>query len=117
MFIGCNKTDKKDTENFAEFDERFHSDSLFQISRIIFPLAGKSIDGFEKKNWSKSKWEMLKVRVAEKIEEKEYQNVTTLTDSLVEQKIWIVNSGFSFEQKFKKINGKWFLIYLNDINL
>jgi hypothetical protein len=122
LFISCKQINKETHnqnigENFQEFDKQFHTDSTFQMSRIVFPLTGKYIDGFKKQNWSKKNWQLMHVAVSEKISDKNYEQKTTISDTLITQKIWIKNSGFKFERKFKKIKGKWFLTYCEDINL
>lgn len=54
-------------ENFEVFYKRFYSDSLSQISRIIFPLKGFNSDEYDselgKKNppyfWKRKEWKFL----------------------------------------------------------
>lgn len=104
-------------ESFDKFNIRFHKDSIFQLSRINFPIEGKSIDGFDKQEWSSKNWEMLKTPVVEKSENKEYEHSLVKSDTLVIEKYWIKDSGFLVERKFKKIKNKWFLTYYNDVNL
>ena len=49
---------------------------------------------------------------------KEYARIITAkTDAILIEKFWIDNSDFLVERRFKKIDGKWFLIYYNDVNL
>jgi len=104
-------------ENFDQFNKKFHSDSLFQVSRVDFPIDGKHISGFEQYNWTKENWEFLAVPVAEKTEIGEYQHSLVKTDTLITERFWIPDSGFEVERQFKLIDNKWFLIYYNDINL
>jgi len=104
-------------ENFEEFNKKFHSDSLFQVSRVDFPIEGKHITGFEQSNWTRKNWQFQAIPVAEKTEIGEYQHSLVKTDTLITEKFWIDNSGFEVERQFKLINNKWFLIYYNDINL
>lgn len=104
-------------ENFNEFNIRFHTDSIFQLARVNFPIGGKSIDGFEKHDWTLKNWEMLKTLVIETSQTKDYKHSLTKSDTLVIEKYWIPESGFEVERKFKRINNKWFLIYYNDVNL
>lgn len=57
-----NKVVKSKTElaeNFEEFNKKFHSDSIFQISRVDFPIEGKHVAGFEQYNWNRKNWEFL----------------------------------------------------------
>ena len=106
--ICCNKKIKVEKESFSDFDKRFHSDSIFQMSKIHFPPYGKFIDGFTKKKWSSENWEMMKTPLSEKESEIDFKEKTIVTDSLVIEKIWIQHSGFKYERHFKNINGKWF---------
>jgi len=104
-------------ENFDEFNKKFHSDSIFQVSRVDFPIEGKHVSGFEQFNWTKKNWQFQVIPVAEKTEIEEYQHSLVKTDTLITERFWIPNSGFEVERQFKLINNKWFLIYYNDINL
>lgn len=104
-------------ESFDEFNKRFHSDSLFQVSRVDFPIEGKHVAGFEQYNWTRKNWQFLAIPVAEKTEIGEYQHSLVKTDTLITERFWIDNSGFEVERQFKLIKNKWFLIYYNDINL
>lgn len=105
------------SENFEEFNRQFHSDSIFQLSRINFPIEGKLIEGFDKQNWTSKNWELMKIPVSEKSSLRNYKHSVRKTEDFVIEKFWIDNSGFHFERRFKKIDGKWFLIYYNDVNL
>ncbi|HEU0125876.1 MAG TPA: hypothetical protein VFQ56_06205, partial [Flavobacterium sp.] len=55
-------------ENFDEFNKKFHSDSLFQVSRVDFPIEGKHVSGFEQYNWTRKNWQFHAIPVAEKSE-------------------------------------------------
>ena len=105
------------SENFEEFNCQFHSDSIFQLSRINFPIEGKLIEGFEKQNWTSKNWELMKIPVSEKSSLPNHKHSVRKTDGILIEKFWIDNSDFLVERRFKKIDGKWFLIYYNDINL
>lgn len=104
-------------ENFDEFNKKFHSDSLFQVSRVDFPIEGKHVSGFEQYNWTRKNWQFHAIPVAEKSEIGEYQHTLVKTDTLITERFWIPDSGFEVERQFKLIKNKWFLIYYNDINL
>ncbi|KRD11447.1 hypothetical protein ASE21_07000 [Flavobacterium sp. Root901] len=126
--IGCNRKKEKfnnyqikntsnEIENFNEFNIRFHTDSIFQLARVNFPIGGKSINGFKKHDWTLKNWEMMKNLVVETSQMKDYKHSLTKSDTLIVEKFWIPESGFEVERKFKRINNKWFLIYYNDVNL
>lgn len=111
------KIENKSAENFDQFNIKFHSDSVFQLSRVDFPIEGTHIAGFERYNWTKKNWEFLAIPVSDKSEFEEYQHSLVKTDTLITEKFWIPDSGFEVERTFKLINNKWFLVYYNDINL
>ncbi|WP_428228538.1 hypothetical protein [Flavobacterium sp.] len=104
-------------ENFDMFNSRFHSDSVFQISRVDFPIDGISVSGFDRHNWRKENWKFITVPVSEKNEIENYEHSLVKTDTLVIERFWIPKSGFEVERQFKLLKNKWFLIYYNDINL
>jgi hypothetical protein len=103
-------------ENFDEFYKKFHSDSLFQISRIKFPLAGKKVDGFEEIKWTKKKWSLMKTMIYD-IDTTVFKTEYKKSSKEFKQKIWLENSGFNTEYRFKVIHNKWYLVYALDINL
>jgi hypothetical protein len=104
-------------EDFEVFNKRFHTDTLFQMERIKFPLEGGYADGFERGEWTKDNWEYFENPIPAKDLPKDYKQKVTHSDTLVTESIWIDNSGFSTERHFKLINDKWFLVYYLDQNL
>ena len=105
------------TETFATFNERFHRDSAFQISRITFPIGGHYAEAENSQAWTAKNWELLKEPVRETPDTTEYKHDLQQTDTTVIEKYWLENSGFKTERRFKKMGGKWFLTYYDDINL
>jgi hypothetical protein len=108
---------QKENENFDTFNVNFHSDSIFQMSRINFPIRGQLIDGFENHDWNAKNWQFITTEVGSKNLPKEFREKVIKTDSLVIENIWIENSGFKLERQFKKMNSQWFLTYYNEVNL
>ncbi len=125
--LSCNGESKKNIipettkyqklESFGEFNSKFHSDSIFQISRIKFPIGGKYVDDVENKNWTPKNWNFQRTEVSEKNEYKDFEHSLSKSDTLIVEKFWLKNSGFKAERKFRRINGKWFLIFYNEVNL
>ena len=119
--VSCKNGNSSNTpevpEPFESFNQRFHSDSMFQLSRIIFPIQGKLIDGSEKQEWTPSNWEMLKEPVRKDVDTTEYKHQLTLSDTTVYERYWIENSGFSVERQFSLKEGKWYLTLYNDANM
>ena len=103
-------------ESFDAFYERFHSDSTFQLSRIRFPLKGERIEGDTIKKWKKEDWNLMKTTIYE-IDTAQYRVDYQKTEDTFVQKLWINNSGFKSVYRFKRIDGKWYLVYASEQNL
>lgn len=103
-------------EDFHQFYLQFHSDSVFQMERIQFPLEGGIYDDDKVQRWSKKNWQLIKYTVFE-VDTSQFKVLFDKTDTLVNERIYIPNSGFDFHCKYKLINGKWFLVFCLDQNL
>jgi hypothetical protein len=96
-------------ENFNSFYDKFHKDSLFQLSRIKFPLKGGPDRGDINEEWTKENWHILKTKIYD-VDTTQYKvSYKKLEKSFIE-KVWLEDSGFSFEYKFELIDNKWFLV-------
>ncbi len=120
MVLSCHSLKKgqrnNTTEDFNRFYIQFHADSLFQLERIKFPLEGGSYDGEKERKWNKKRWQLLKYTVYE-VDTSEFAVEFNKGDSLVFERIYIPNSGFDFQCRYKLIKGQWFLVYCLDQNL
>ena len=118
-------------ENFSTFYKKFYSDSLFQVSRVVFPLKGFNSDDYDEelgdKNppyfWKKKDWSFLKtleknyLKVDRKDWVEEYKKeIKVNKDSTILEKIYIVESSYIIERKFKKIKGQWYLFFYSYSN-
>jgi hypothetical protein len=111
--------DRSKTSSFEDFDEfyrKFTSDSLFQMSRIKFPLAGKSVDEFDVKEWTKENWSLMKTMIFD-IDTATYKTEYKKSSKEFKGKVWIEGSGFNYEFRFEVINDRWYLVYALDQNL
>ena len=116
-------SDSISSENFDSFYLKFCTDTLFQKSRIIFPLNGNYIHGcdtcFESivEQWNTNNISQLNSKdfLIKQIDGLKY-NITR-NDSLCNEKFWIENSGFKIERKFIIVKNKWFLCYYELCNL
>jgi hypothetical protein len=136
VLVACNRSSKKPApipiqappgltnianqagmESFDEFNSKFHSDSSFQLSRIKFPIGGQCVNDLENTTWSNKNWEFLKTPVSLEVDTLDCRHSLTMTDTLVTEKFWIDQSGFKVERRFRLKNGKWFLVYYDDINM
>jgi hypothetical protein len=109
------------SDDFMQFYEQFHKDSLFQIAHIAWPLAGEmtmqsdsgriSKENFE---WQLDRWTMHKNTV---LANGEFQRTWQLLgDLLVIERIKHLQSGFRMERRFSKAtNGTWSLIFYSDM--
>ena len=95
------------TEDFDQFYDKFHTDSSFQISRLKFPLGGRDEFG---NHWTINNWHLLKGKIYD-VDKSRFKVDLKKTDTDFTERVWIENSGFSSESRFKLIDGKWFLVY------
>jgi len=130
-FISCNNDSKSKVQDenkikadtslnelpkdFTEFYTRFHSDSVFQMAHITFPLEGairapeEETDSMIPYRWRKDKWQLHH-------EFDSYNNIFTrrfylFSDNLIIEKITGVNDLFKMERRFGKLHDGWNLIY------
>lgn len=103
-------------EDFDKFYNRFHADSAFQMSRIKFPLKGASTNLDKSTPWTPQNWQMLRTRIYD-VDKNQYKVKYSKTETSFTQKVWVDGGGFSNECRFELIDGKWFLVYMNDENM
>ncbi|MFH6997230.1 DUF4348 domain-containing protein [Flavobacterium sp. FlaQc-57] len=111
-------------ENFEDFLKDFSRDSLFQISRVKFPLKVKEIDlesmeeikenksGFKERTISKSEYTKLDFTYPKDALTREldrYSQKNILKNNLMNVEIRGIDNGIYSDFYFEKINGKWFL--------
>jgi hypothetical protein len=108
---GCNTSTKisNGIESFDTFYDRFHTDSLFQISRIQQPLEGSRFDGDLEIKWTIENQPFLTTRIYD-VDTSEYKTSYKKTKNEFIEKVWIENSGFWSEYKFRVITDKWYLV-------
>ena len=94
---------KSSIENFDSFYDRFHKDSLFQISRLKFPLGGGLNNGNIDEQWTKENWSMLKTKIFD-VDTTQYKVFYEKLEKSFKEKVWLENSGFSFECRYELIN-------------
>jgi hypothetical protein len=102
-------------EEFDTFNEKFHDDSSFQLSRVDFPIKGYFIENNEEKKWTKENWMIHKTPVG-KTKEGQFEVEVIKKEDTVIEKIWIKNSEFYVERRFRRKDGKWYLVFFKDIN-
>ena len=102
-------------ENFDSFYDRFHTDSLFQISRVKFPIEGFCVSSDTIAKWSTKNWLMIRTRIYD-VDKTQYKVSYNKTDKTCTERVWIENAGLVTECRFELIGGKWWLVYLQDEN-
>ena len=107
-------------EGFAEFYQRFHSDSVFQVEHIVFPLAGlpdqadSAMVAGGNFYWQAENWKMQK---AIDFELSEYERqLLPLNKMLVEEHIVHKNGQFGMVRRFANMGNGWNLIYYAGMN-
>lgn len=122
-FISCNRLhikekkniSKSSIENFDSFYDKFHKDSLFQMSRLKFPLKGGPDRGDINEEWTKENWYILKTKIYD-VDTTEYKVFYKKRERSFTEKVWIEDSGFSSEYNFELIDNKWFLVSAFELN-
>lgn len=102
-------------EDFDKFYQKFHNDSLFQMSRVKFPLKGYEMDTTEQtKSWSKQNWTMHRAKISE-VDTAVFKTDIEMNSNFRKERIFIDGGGFNSERVFKRINGKWYLtLFVNE---
>lgn len=109
-------------EDFNKFLKKFNQDSIFQISRIKFPLKVRESDPdqdyktieriIQLKNFSKLNFEHKKDASTREFD-KFTQNIKIENDSAIIE-IRGIDNGIYSDIVFEKINGRWILKTWND---
>lgn len=109
--------DKHTEEDFDHFFRLFNHDTVFQVSRINFPLKVKiNNDDLELVDYVILKEEYTTVNLDKKPEERDYnQQIILKKDTVVIEQRGI-NNGVFIDYYFKRINGKWQLATWVDVS-
>ncbi|MBP4140407.1 hypothetical protein J3S90_01150 [Flavobacterium sp. P4023] len=102
-------------ENFDIFFDRFNNDSVFQISRIIFPLNNEIYD-FESDKFFKEKikqenWKYFNFATLSK---KYITTLDKIKEDEVKLNIQIVDTGVNIDYFFTFKSNKWVLVKIID---
>ena len=112
LFVACkNDTAVESTpqiveipEEFVSFYEKFHTDSLFQLEHIIFPLSMKS----DSTKWQKDEWTHHKAFDSQDgAYTREFDNFNGIIIETIREK----NNSFKIERRFSKSSDSYNLIY------
>lgn len=114
LFLGCgtNSNQDREVDSFDLFYEKFHSDTAFQLSRVVFPLPGINTEDMSILDsvyfWEEENWEFHNKPQID--DSSEFGIEVERTDSLVVEVIFSKDPGLVVRRQFKKVNGEWYLI-------
>lgn len=120
---GIETIDALGGENFGEFYDKFLSDSLFQVSRIVFPVAGrpKFVDSLTHKDefyYTPDVWAMHKkidLTDTKKFNRKFTDFGIGLVQEIIEMKEG--KDVLFIERRYRLDGKKWFLIFFGNLNV
>lgn len=104
-------------EAFAPFYDRFLTDSVFQMTRVRFPLPGQKFTeavADSAYRWQRADWRMLR---EPQLDSTQFSRNLTVSDTLVTDEIAGVNSGFYFRMDYRPVNKQWHLVRMVDRDL
>jgi len=107
--------------DFMVFYSQFHSDSIYQMKHINFPLEGfpayaDSLTVLEKTfRWQEEDWRMH--RNMEERKQDFHKNLVQVSDGLIFEYIPTGDNKLWMERRFLKTGNEWRLIYFSDLNL
>lgn len=119
LIYGCKSKEKQGElpglpEDFEVFYTKFHTDSLYQMEHIVFPLEGhvrlleNQIEIINPVTWEADEWEMHKPF-------NDHGGTFTrkylMTENVVIEKINDKSNFFKMERRFAKFGDSWSLIY------
>lgn len=110
---GMSVSENSLSTDFHAFYDRFHTDSLFQMSRVVFPLSGVVQEGdtvltLVEKQWLQEDWKIHKpFDNYGGTFERTFSNMGGIISESI-----VGNGGmFSLEKRYSKLAGEWHLIY------
>lgn len=132
-FFACKNTADKpaNTENtatetpelpagFADFYQQFHSDSLYQVAHIVWPLEGlpnnadSATVAAKTFHWTPEEWKMQHQFDFQVSEYK--REIVPLTETIVMERILHQSGQFGMIRRFAIVGGEWHLIYYAGVN-
>ncbi len=106
---------------FMQFYMKFHTDSLYQMEHILFPLEGLPANADSatlvagRYQWERDSWQMH--RPIQSSDENQFrQEYQSVDDKTVIEYIIDPNAGFMMERRFSQFRNEWYLIYYAGMN-
>lgn len=91
-------------EDFVNFYERFHTDSLFQIEHVVFPLSQKN----DSTKWTRESWQM---HMPFNSQNGNFKRSLDNFQGIITETIMEKNGSFLITRRFSKMGGEYQLIY------
>jgi hypothetical protein len=115
----CNQKSNVLVEDFDDFYRKFNTDSLFQLSRVKFPLPGLNTEEMSVLDsiyfWEMEDWKYVGLS---KIDTSHFSHIIENHRGLVREEVKSKSFlGLVFRRKFEQIDGIWYLTSQEDINL
>jgi hypothetical protein len=109
-----------DKEEFNNFVYKFIGDSVFQISRIKFPLKSQQwdMDEVDSSRIERKDWKIIRLFGGQEYRPQIYDNFKReMRDTDERLFCWEgVENGINVEYRFNRINRQWFLTEYNDFS-
>lgn len=99
--------------DFHAFYDQFHTDSVFQLSRIVFPLTGVIQEGDSELALVEIQWleEDWKIHKPFDNHGGTFERTFSNTSGIISETITGNGGMFSLEKRYSKLAGEWHLIY------
>jgi len=102
-------------EDFDSFYRRFHQDSIFQQSRVKFPVDGEYCDFDTTMAWTSSNWEFIKFTI-DQVDTISYETSLKKKKRKVIEHVNCKECGYTFEIRFDLVDRRWYLTYRQENN-
>jgi hypothetical protein len=116
-FVACGVKNSGNGEDFERFYTKFHEDSVFQKTRIDFPLSGETsflaAAGTQMKLWYADEWTTHQAFDA--MDTLGYEQNMIAVDTMVVDVIYD-NRAQGITRYFSLRDGKWYLTFYSDFN-
>lgn len=121
ILLGCNNQVENQNEDFVDFIIKFSFDESFQIERIMFPLKKYALDNTlnseVKTKLQKTNWTHIQLINNKQTYITDIQSKCDLEEIYENEQIFAllgIETGIDVKYFFKNINGKWFLVKIED---
>lgn len=105
-------------ESFAEFYQRFLTDSLYQMEHILFPLQGLP-DKADSLTLAANnfRWQMEGWNMHRPISGNDFTiNFRMLTENTIQENIRHTSGNYAMERRYSNFDDGWYLIYYAGLN-